>query len=366
MIRRIAFAALMMVTAGCSLVSLKSPEKPLSTRDLNARVLTHEFSARFIVAVGQAADGIAAGADDPAVRSNALRWKIAAAGASRRAASQMAPLLSLLDTWALTVQMSEFLDGGKGKALFGAQQPGAVAISADLAREAEDIARRVTAAQEFEHDQLFIHRYAQAFPIETLDFSRASIVDRWAQDSGGGTKLIDSLGTIPEAMAEAGDLVRMYGDTAPSQMLWQAQLAVQESGLSGKDVQAGLQRLDERLARFSALADSTPKLVQAVAGDVRNQLDGSWERMMSTIHVEGMALAETVKAERQAAMSAVDAQRAAVTADAARIANQIVSDAGDQARRLVREALLLAIVLVTAIFGLPFAAGYFVGRARRR
>lgn len=39
-------AVLLMNVASCSLVTLKSPEKPLSTRDLNARILTHEFSAR--------------------------------------------------------------------------------------------------------------------------------------------------------------------------------------------------------------------------------------------------------------------------------------------------------------------------------
>ena len=57
--------------AGCSLISLKSPEKPLSTRDLNARILTHEYSARFITGVARTADQIAAASDAPDVRLNA-------------------------------------------------------------------------------------------------------------------------------------------------------------------------------------------------------------------------------------------------------------------------------------------------------
>ena len=104
--------------AGCSLISLKSPEKPLSTRDLNARILTHEYSARFITGVAQRADQIAAASDATEVRLNALRWKIAAAGASEHAASQMAPMLSLLDSWALAVQMRDFLTSGAGQSLF--------------------------------------------------------------------------------------------------------------------------------------------------------------------------------------------------------------------------------------------------------
>src|ERR1700730_14759774 len=68
-----ALAAMMTSVPGCSLVSLKSPEKPLSTRDLNARILTHEFSARFIGAIEQTSDEMSAATEDPAVRLNVLR-----------------------------------------------------------------------------------------------------------------------------------------------------------------------------------------------------------------------------------------------------------------------------------------------------
>src|SRR5579872_5393393 len=58
---RVTVGALLLSLAACSLVTLKSPEKPLSARELNTRVLTHEFAARFIFAVEQTADEIAAG-----------------------------------------------------------------------------------------------------------------------------------------------------------------------------------------------------------------------------------------------------------------------------------------------------------------
>src|SRR3989440_5430528 len=50
-----AAAALLLCVAGCSLISLKTPERPLSSRDLNARILTREFSYHFIaVEIGRA------------------------------------------------------------------------------------------------------------------------------------------------------------------------------------------------------------------------------------------------------------------------------------------------------------------------
>src|SRR5579864_8495526 len=161
---RSALAAVLLSLASCSLVTLKTPEKPLSARDLNTRILTHEFAARFIRAVEQTADEIAAGTDDPRIELNTLRWKIAVASASDRAASQMAPLLGLLDTWALAVQMREYLDGGQGGSLFGPQQPGAVKVATDLANEAEDMARGLGPPQEFQRELRFVHGYAIAHP----------------------------------------------------------------------------------------------------------------------------------------------------------------------------------------------------------
>lgn len=126
-----------------------------------------------------------------------------------------------------------------------------------------------------------------------------------------------------------------------------------------------MKRLDERFARLSAMADSTPALVNDVVRDAGKRFDVSWAEMMGTMRNERLALSATVSAERQAAVEALDKERAAVDADAARVASQVISDAGKQARLLAREVLLLAMGLALVILGLPFAAGYWLGRARR-
>jgi len=116
-------AALLAVLSGCSLISLKTPERPLPPRDLNARILTREVSAQFEHGVGQSVDSILESEPDEAVVESALRWQVAAIVTSRGAATQMAPMLSLLDTWALALQMQEFVgEAGAGGALFGTHQ----------------------------------------------------------------------------------------------------------------------------------------------------------------------------------------------------------------------------------------------------
>src|SRR5581483_7954346 len=138
-----------------------------------------------------------------------------------------------------------------------------------------------------------------------------------------------------------------------------------KSGISSKDVQNALKRLDERLARLSAMADATPGLVNGVVQDVRKRVDTSWVEMLETVHSERIALSAAVAEERIAAMKDVDTERQALAADAARISTQVIGDTGAEVRRLVREALWLIIVLAIVVLGLPFTAGYLLGGARR-
>jgi hypothetical protein len=42
----------------------------------------------------------------------------------------------------------------------------------------------------------------------------------------------------------------------------------------------------------------------------------------------------------------------------------VLRRSAEQARRVVREVVLLIILLALVLLGLPFAAGYYVGRAR--
>ena len=190
--------AIVLCSQGCSLVSLKSPERPLSDRDLNTRILTREFSYHFISAVQQRADEIAASETDPKVIANTLRWKIGAAEESQRAAMRLAPAMSLLDTWALAEQMKVFLSpGNPGAALFGTHQEAALSLASELDEDASTLASRLISGRDLDKDRDFVQMYSREHPLTSLDFVRASVVELWTQSQGANFKVIDSLGTIP-------------------------------------------------------------------------------------------------------------------------------------------------------------------------
>jgi hypothetical protein len=373
-VRPLAASLLGLLISGCSLVSLKSPEHPMSTRDLNARILTREYSTHFIATVAESADDIAAHEPDPNVMINALRWKIAVATQSERAATRMAPMMSLLDTWILSAQMKQFLSpGNPGQALFGSRQPDAAMVANGLDAEIETLAHRLIAPQDVARYQQFVDNFTREHPLTSLEFVRASVVELWSRQSGAEEKMVDSLGTIPEALADVSDRLQMYSQTLPSLNLWKTQLALQKSGISGLEVRLALKQLDERLARMSAAAESAPELVHGAVADVRrslidvlNRVDGSSAALIQSLGTERAALAADIRTEREALLVAADEQRQAIAQDLAKIADQVVVSSGQQARYLAREVLLLLVALAIVVLGLPFAAGYVVGKARSR
>jgi hypothetical protein len=370
--RSLAAPILGLFVCGCSLISLKSPERPLSTRDMNARILTREYSAHFISTVAECADDISAHETNPNVMINALRWKIAAATESQRAATRMAPMMSLLDTWILSAQMKRFLSpGSPGQALFGARQADAAMVANGLDAEAQALAHRLIAPADVDHYQQFVDTYTREYPLTSLEFVRASVVELWSRQSGAEDKMVDSLGTIPEALADVSDRLQLYSQTLPSLNLWKTQLALQKSGISGLEVRSALKQLDDRLAKMSVAAESAPELVHGAVADVRssvidvlNRVDASSAALIRSLGTEREALAADVRTEREALLVAADEQRRAIAQDLAKIADQVVVTSGQQARSLAREVLLLLAALAIVLLGLPFAAGYFVGRAR--
>jgi len=370
----LAAAALLGTLHGCSLVSFKSPERPLSARDLNARILTRELSAQFVMGANRCTDDALATEHDPKVLNATLRWEIVAVGASRRAATQVAPMMSLLDTWALAEQMRAFTaEGAAGGALFGAHQQAVRDLTGSYADGAQALARRLLTPHDFATYQSFVARYAGEHTLADLTFARGSIIELWSRELGTDTRLVDSLGTIPEALGDAADRAEIYGDTLPLQVRREAELALREAGFSAQEAQTAIHDLDERMARLAAVAESTPELVRGAEAEVRQSLREVLERLEASsrsageaLHAERVALFADLQGERTAVMAELDVQRKALAEDAARISSRVVQESGAQLRELAAEVLLLLIVLAVVVLGLPFAAGYLLGRAREQ
>ena len=243
---------------GCISFTLDISGEKLPPEQLRARIETRQYAADFIERVTRAADIIAEGTEDTGVRASALRWKIGASTASRRAAYRPEPELALLDTWALAVQMESFFRNGAGRALFGSQQHAALDAARALAREADALAaRRLDPAVLADYRKL-VSDYAAAERLSDLSFERAPIAPLWRE--AVARHIAKSVSVAPEGLANASDQLDIYGRRIPDELRWRAELAILESGIRPADLSHALKRFEEELAKLSALAQTQPEL----------------------------------------------------------------------------------------------------------
>jgi hypothetical protein len=368
--------------AGCISFDLKLPGESLPPEQLRARIETRQYAADFIERVTRAADVIAAGTEDTGMRANALRWKIGASVASRRAAYRPEPELALVDTWAFAVQMEYFFGEGAGRALFGSQQQNALDTARALAREAESLAARRLDAGVLADYRKLVGDYTAAERLSDLSFERAPIAPQWREMLA--RRIAKSITVAPEALADASDRLDIYGRRIPDELRWRAELAYMESGFQPGDLSRALKRFEEELAKLSALAQTQPELamerlsaLQAEMTRVFESFDRRWGETLAMLQVERAALTKdleamrvamdaTIERERNALYAAISVERAALAADVARIGKELGPLLIAKLGEVVAEALLWLILLVLILVGLPFAAGFLSGRAMGR
>jgi hypothetical protein len=153
--------------------------------------------------------------------------------------------------------------------------------------------------------------------------------------------------------------------------LWQAELALDRAGVDDASYKTALRNIDAQLERISRLADTSPELAHEAVAELRrslrassDQLDAAWMQTLRTLHAEREALAANIATERESVSATFDTERARISADAAQMTARAVDTSWRELHKLVREALLLTILLALVMLGLPFAAGYLVGRRR--
>ena len=363
-------AALGLLLSGCSLLSIKTPEVPLTASEQQARLLTRDYAAHFSGTMTHLIDDAVARNSDPSSRSQAVRLKIGVVSASTRAATGLSPIGSLLDTWAFAIQLRDYLVSGAGAELLGGSQSDLQQGAVQLADEADQMAKKASGA-DYERYKTFVMRYAFRYPLESADCERPSVLSAWAVDENGKAPL-RAEGTVAQALGDFSDRMRIYSEELPSMGLWQAERSLDRAGVDSTSYRTAFRSIDAQLAKISTLAETSPALVHEAIADLRSslnassdRLDNAWMEMLRTLHAEREALAANIASERENAAVTVDVERARISADAAQIAARAVDTSWSELRKLVREALLLLILLSLVLLGLPFVAGYMVGRLRR-
>lgn len=361
------------ITGGCSLITIESPAEPLPERDLNARMLTREYAFIFTNSIAEEANRIFGESEDIDVQIAVLRWKINASAVGLVSATQISPMLSLLDTWAFTVQMQEFLSAEAQIGLFGDDQASAVRVSEDLTARIRDIARSTTTRDEFVYFNDLVSTYTAEYPLTDLGFERVPIMASHMLQGDDDLFQITTVGTAAEAMSDIADRMRLYGDLVPQASRWQLDLLMLESGVTSEDISAAVRRMDSHMSRLADFTDASPAMLDKASRDLaiiarRTSVDmqNSAIAIVQAITREREAIIRELDGQSETLYDTVDRQRAALTDDMERISADMTNLVFERTDRLVSTAGIYIIFLYIVFFTMPFVAGFFVGKARGR
>ena len=152
---------------------------PLPAAEVTGRIQARLYADALARRIEAAADQMAARATDPAVKAACVRWKLGVLEAAQAAALRPSAQLAVVDLWALSLQLTAFVESREGRTAFGAEQAVARAAIASLAQEAEAFAARVFDARSLAVYRPLVTEWAQRHPVQAPTMQRASIALDW-------------------------------------------------------------------------------------------------------------------------------------------------------------------------------------------
>ena len=329
---------LLITLSGCSLfnIDLNTGVEPLPSKELNTRILLHEYASNFSNRVEKVADSVIQTTDDKDIRLNALYWKINAISVSRQMIFQTVPYASLVDTWTFTMQHRDFLASDMGTELFGAYQPSVVKVASGLEQKVATIARVVSTRKEFNSYEKFATGYAAEHPFTTIEFRRESILSQLNEALGiPDSAAVGTVGTMPEAVSDLTSRVNDYSSSIPKLTRWRTQAYLYESGVDSVDIKAVMDSIALLTSKVSYIAENSPELLDSAmvkfnrqVAPLVNKLDARWSETLWKLGEERAALMEALDYQRMAIMDTLTNEREVIMADLSVLSKELVDHRG--------------------------------------
>ncbi|MCG9639201.1 chemotaxis protein [Vibrio sp. Isolate34] len=374
---------LSIVLSGCSLLEVKldSQTTPLTQQELNARLMTREYAKMFFTRVEDSADVIAQSypADDTLHQSYVLLWKIHAEQGLQQAAYQTSPMSALIDSWVFTAQMNQFYAQGDGADLFVTDD--AVETARFLDQEAEKLAKGVLSSSDFKKSKAFVAEFAASNPFKDLTFRSTPAYREWLAYLGKDeSQIVQSLGTMPEAMSDASDRLSLMADQTPKLMTWKAELVAMNSSLTGEDLSITLKSLRQTSASMQDFIENNPVYMQTLASimstemqPLLNDLSDKTDQKLAMLSDERVALEKMVTREREALVQMIEKERIEIagivaserelfTKDLDRVSQEVVVLAIDKLMELIKGVIIYFILFILVVFFAPLGIGYWLGK----
>jgi len=338
-----------------------TPEIVVSADQLQLQ--SFEMGRNLATLIERAADSITAASTDPAVRRNALLWKISAIPLVQEAALRNNPHIAGVDLLAFTVQQTEYFTTGAGRNSFGPQQSIAVAAAREAEQAVLDLGRRVMQGGEIPAAvEANMRQWAASHPMQGPALRRASILDSdWKALGLSDRSLTATIGNMDRTMVNISYRLSYLNETLAMVVRWNAEL-VAEQAMHTPTADSLLGTGTGTLRAVGTLADGFPALLDRQREALMHDIDLERVAMMRDINrqrvlafqdlaAQRLALEAALTRERTALMDQVGKERAAVFVSADSLAQRSIDRSGAILRRLAWEVTLAALIVVAALLG---------------
>ena len=296
----VALCCLFLVGAGCSIAPKRQQTdvRVHAERDISASFEQARLRVRALVqpmssVIVASADQILAGTSDPAIRREALRWKIEAVPALREALFQPNPMTAVGDTWVLAFQMTDYFEQGPGAKALGPARGIAVTTSQRLEAEMARVAASLTVSGDVSGTREFVRKWAADHPMRQSIAGRESIL-RYAIEREWTTSFstADAAGNLMVSVDDLNRRLEIYSAQLPEQSRWQAELFLMDFTREHQ-LEKALPLAEQAVKTAGQAADNFARLVPAL------------ERAVATLE-KAMPLAESAVTSAGRAVEALD------------------------------------------------------------
>jgi len=347
-----------LLTVACATVPVQSEFMEQQGVKVSSEALRTRLRSEVIPFTGlmeQAADSARAASTDPAVQRRLLVWKINVVPALYRTLFNQRPMVALLDTWTLLLQVEGYLRSPQGKATMGPGSPQVLATAIDLESRVQEIVAWAAPGRDLKKVRAMLERWADEHPVQST-FATRDGVEQYLST----VTPTEELGVLVVAGRMNEDLDGLVARmdylpvVLPRQATWQAELTYMD--LIDPRLDIALTRGAQALEKFDDMLTWLGKAgLEVFAEEQRVQL-------VRAIDIERVEVARLLERERTEVEAFVRRERTAFMADAQRL----VDHAAEEAARRAGEVVDRAVTRIAILLGAAVAVFALLGWAVRR
>ena len=354
----------------CSLVKIESEQKPLTTTDLNTRLLTQSFVRSAADKVEKAADSILDYSEDIELQKNSLYWKINTLSSFRKVGFQTSPKLALMDSWALMIAAKNYFSLDETKKTFHPYDKLVIETTEDNLKEIQKIAQHLLSDTDFVNHKEFVEDYARKNSLKSLVFYHKPIREDYQKFKQIPDSLsLQTVGSLSEVVADLTNKLTYTSENSGKQLQWNTELLLKKNGIDSLKIKQIADSLDIKFSKLVFLAEEAPtqfnnalKSFQKDLDRFNEKLNGSIVFSMNHLSNEREIVGNMIKEERIAIDSIVLRERTALTKEAGVISSKLLDSTMEHLKSIIKTVLGYLILLLAVIIFLPFMIGYYTGK----